>query len=44
MAKRKRKVRIVGKAQADGYSWSLRATRIKYTRRKVGARTWEFTY
>ena len=44
MARRKRKVKIVGKAKADGYSWSLRKTRIKFTRRKVGTRTWEFTY
>ncbi len=46
MARRKNTFRqfvVVGKLKADRYSQALRERRIKYKRKKVGARSWEFT-
>jgi len=35
--------KIIGKKQADNYAWGLRGAKIKFKRRKVGPKSYEFT-
>ena len=41
---KKRHVKVIGKHKTAGYCWALRHANLKYSRKKVGKKSWIVSY